>query len=156
MSRRTTDPGEAALRAIGLVVWAVVGAPTLWGFVRGAPPRPLWLGLYAAFAVAFVRATDERATRRARAAALAVESASAIALAAIGMPHFEGALLAVVAAELPAVVSLRAAVAWAAMQALPLAAIILPTHGAGGTLKATGEYAAFSAFAMAVVHLRAR
>src|SRR6185295_15596366 len=84
------------------------------------------------------------------------QSALAVLLAIVGMPHFEGALLAVVAAQAPSVVRPSLAVSWALGQAAVLFPIILPTHGTLGSFKATGEYLAFSAFAMAVVALRER
>jgi signal transduction histidine kinase len=153
--------GEVLLRMVGGMVWAVVGSPS-WSRLLRRPAEVwsgrslLWLGLYLLFALAFWIATAPRAARRRRRAALAVQSGAAIGLALLGMPHFEGALLAVVAAQTPALVPPLWAVGWSAAQAVPLFVIILPTHQLLGGLKATSEYLAFSLFAMGVVYLRER
>jgi signal transduction histidine kinase len=115
----------------------------------------LWLALYGCFAVCFALATSPRLPARARTGLLVAESALAVALAVVGMPHFEGALLAVVAAQAGALVGARVALAWIAAQSIPLLVIVLPTHGVLGALKATGEYLAFSGFAVALAHLHA-
>jgi signal transduction histidine kinase len=152
-------PSERALdrllRGVGLVVWMVIGAP-VWSDLGAAPPSIAWVLLYMAFAVLFVAATRPGASERSRRALVACESGVALALVWIGMPHFEGALLAVVAAQTPAVVSPSGALAWDVAQAAALFPAILPTHGYAGAAKAIGEYLAFALFALAVVYLRER
>jgi signal transduction histidine kinase len=143
------------LRAVGLVVWLVIGAP-VWSDLGAAAHPIAWAALYVAFAVLFVAATRSGASLATRRALIAVESAVALALALIGMPHFEGALFAVVAAQVPAVVPPLGALAWSVAQGAALYPIILPTHGYDGAAKATGEYLAFALFALAVVYLRER
>jgi signal transduction histidine kinase len=151
---------EALLRGVGLVVWLFVGAPTLWGFLTH-PERLtgareiLWLAAYLLFGWAFLRATGN-GSLSGRRAALALQSAAALALCFIGMPQFEGALLAVVAAQTPSLLPLPLAAIWLVAQAAPLGVAILPSHGWLGTLQATGAYLAFGAFAMGAVYLRQR
>ena len=143
--------GDTALRVVGLAVWLVVGGPE-WLHA----PSLVWLAMYGAFAVALLAATDARLDRRARSILLAAQSALAIALAVVGMKHFEGALLALVAAQVAMILPLRVALAWSAAQAVPLFFIVLPTHETSGAAKATGEYLAFAVFASLVGWLRER
>ncbi len=152
-------PSERALdrllRAVGLVVWLVIGAP-VWTDL-GAAAHPIsWIASYVAFAALFVAATRPSTSLAARRALVAAQSGLALVLALFGMPHFEGALFAIVAAQVPAIVSPLAALGWDLAQAVALYPIILPTHGYDGAAKATGEYLAFALFALAVVYLRER
>jgi len=151
---------EAFLRIVGLGVWAFVGAPTLWGFFTHperltAAGGILWLGAYLLFGWAFLRATGP-GTLSARRIALGLQSAGALAVCFIGMPQFEGALLAVVAAQTPSLLPIPWAATWLAAQAVPLYVAILPSHGLLGSMQATGAYLAFGAFAMGAVYLRQR
>ncbi len=151
--------GDAALRTVGLVVWLVVGSPTWLAVVRGGATSTMtfvWFAAYVAFAILLWLATDSARARRMRVAALASQSMLALALAVIGMPHFEGALLALVAAQTVALVPFMTALAWGTAQAVPLFFIVLPSHGATGAAKATGEYLAFAVFATLVGFLRER
>jgi signal transduction histidine kinase len=149
---------EAALRVAGLVVWVVVGSPRWVQLprtgVHGADAA--WTVAYVAYALAFGLATHPPVARAVRKLLLALESALAVFLACVGMPHFEGALLAVVAAQAGPILGTRSALACAVLQAPALFAIVLPTHGALGALKATGEYLAFALFAVTVHFLRER
>jgi signal transduction histidine kinase len=150
-------PSHLALRIIGLVVWSVVGIPRWSDLARGVRAGDaLWLALYGSFAVCFALATSPRLSATTRTALLAAESVLAVGLAVVGMPHFEGALLAVVAAQAGPLVGARAALAWIGAQGIPLLVVVLPTHGLLGALKATGEYLAFSGFAVALAQLYAR
>ncbi len=151
---------ETFLRAVGLGVWLFVGAPTLWGFfvhperLTGAT-EILWLSAYLLFGWAFLRATGGDSLGRRR-LALALQSAAAIALCFIGMPQFEGALLAVVAAQTPSLLPMPWAAAWLVAQAVPLYLAIFPSHRLLGSMQATGAYLAFGAFATGAVYLRQR
>jgi len=151
---------EAFLRAVGFGVWLFVGAPTLWGFAihpeRLTGPREIvWLGFYLLFGWAFVRATGP-GSLRGRRLALVLQSLAALALCFIGMPQFEGALLAVVAAQTPSLWPTPLAAIWLLGQAGPLFVAIFPSHGWLGSLQATGAYLAFGAFAMGAVYLQQR
>jgi len=70
------------------------------------------------------------------------------------MPHFEGALLALVAAESAWFLAPTVTISLSLLQAVPLFVIVLPTHGGLGAGKATGEYLAFAFFATLVGYLR--
>jgi signal transduction histidine kinase len=78
---------------------------------------------------------------------LAVQSATALALAALGRGASEGALLAAVAGQLPGALPMRAVVTWVALQTAALAAILLPGHSLRGALTATLGFGAFQLFA---------
>lgn len=151
---------ETLIRAVGYAVWLFVGAPTLWAFAR----RPellssahgwLWLGAYLLFGAAFTVATSPRPAALRR-IALALQSIAALSLCFVGMPGFEGGLLAVVAAQTPGLFPMPAAALLLVGQAVPLFVVILPSHGLLGSLEATGAYLAFGAFAMGVIVLRER
>ena len=152
---------EEGLRAVGLVVWLVIGAPS-WTLLLRAPGEVgsghpvVWTLLYAGFAVAFLVATSARSPLRLRRALLLSQSLAALALACLGMPHFEGALFAIVAAQTPSLVRTVPALAWDAAQAVALFPIVLPTHGGLGSAKAVGEYLVFALFALTVISLRQR
>jgi signal transduction histidine kinase len=149
------------LRIAGLVVWLVVGGPS-WTRLASDPASVgsghpvIWVALYLLFATAFVLATSPRPAIARRRQLLLAESTLALALAWLGMPHFEGALFAIVAAQTPQVMAPLAACLWAVAQGVVLAPIVLPSHGPVGTAKAVGEYLAFSMFALLVLVLRER
>jgi signal transduction histidine kinase len=149
---------EASLRLVGVIVWAVVGSPT-WSKLLDQPlslRSVVWIPLYLGFPWAFLKTTDSMRHASLRLRWLLLQALDASVLALIGMPHFEGGLMAVVAAEAPFLVKPKWALLWTLAQATILFAIVLPTHAVLGALKATGEYAAFSLFAMCVVYLRER
>lgn len=152
---------EDALRVVGLGVWLAVGGPS-WTQLAEAPGEVgsghpvVWTALYLGFAIAFWGATSPRTSMRWRRVLLLAQALSALALAFIGMPHFEGALFALVAAEAPALLRPRLALAWDAAQATALFPIVLPSHGLAGSAKAVGEYAVFALFALTLVVLRQR
>ncbi len=152
---------DTGLRAVGLGVWLVAGAPS-WTRLLATPwevgaghPR-LWSALYVGFAVAFLSATAARRSPASRSILLLAQSLLAIGLAWLGMPHFEGALFAVVAAQIPSLVPPVAAIAWDLGQAVVLFPLVLTSHGMAGTAKAVAEYVVFALFALAVIHLRQR
>lgn len=154
----SSGPMDRLLVALGVGVWAVVSTPRAFGILDEGlqgPRDAAWVAVDLAFPVLFVGALRTRQRRRALAFTLG-QSVLALALLPLGMPHFEGALLAVVGAQTLLVVSAPLAVAWIALQGGPLFVTILPTHEPLGAAKATGEYLAFSVFAMLAFGLRER
>ena len=152
---------EEGLRVTGLAVWLAIGSPS-WVRLLDAPGEvgsghpAAWSALYLAFALAFWGATSPRRPPRLRRALLLAQSLVALALAWLGMPHFEGALFALVAAQAPALMRVAPAMALDALQGAALFPIVLPTHGALGATKAVGEYLVFALFALTVLYLRQR
>jgi signal transduction histidine kinase len=116
----------------------------------------VWSVAYISFAAALVLSTSTRLSIERRRGLLVYQSAVAVFLAFLGMPHFEGALFAIVSAQAPSLMRPSRALAWDAAQAVVLFPIVLPSHGALGAAKATGEYFSFALFALLVLHLRAR
>jgi signal transduction histidine kinase len=155
------EPIDDALRAAGLIVWLVVGSPS-WTRLPSDPSsvgsgHPIvWTALYLLFAPALVAATSRWSSPTRRRGLLAAESLLALALAFLGMPHFEGALFAVVAAQTPQAMPPPAALGWAIAQGMALLPIVLPSHGPLGAAKAVAEYLAFSLFALSLIVLRER
>lgn len=148
---------DKLLLVLGVGVWVVAGCPRI-SELLDLGPRPqdgLFIALYLAFVVAFLRARTTAASRE-RLISTVAQSASALALLTVGMPHFEGALLAVVGAQTLLVVPWSVALTWVVVQGVPLFLTVLPTHELLGATKATGEYLAFSVFAMTVFALRER
>ncbi len=149
------------LRLVGLVVWLVVGSPS-WTLLRSAPGdvgsgHPVvWCVAYASFAAALLLATSPRVSLERRRALLLYQSAVAVLLCFLGMPHFEGAAFALVSAQAPSLMKPGRALAWDIVQAAVLFPMVLPSHGVPGAAKATGEYATFALFALLVLHLRER
>jgi signal transduction histidine kinase len=144
---------ERWLRIIGFIAWLVAGSTSIVRFMGGAKVPVVWVAAYIGFAVLFFIGSDRRASRMRRIVCLVGQALTAVTLAMIGLPHFEGALLALVAGQLPLVVPVWAAVVWALVQALPLWASINSRYGPVDVGKSISSYLAFSAFAVAVVHL---
>jgi signal transduction histidine kinase len=147
---------ETFLRGVGFGVWLFVGAFTLRASPHAASLAEWvwWIG-FGGFGVSFAWATS-RASLLSRRLALCVESACAVTLCAAGMREFEGALAAVVAAQIPALVPLPLAAAWIGVQSVPLLLDVAGTHGPWRTARATSEYLVFGGFSLAVAHLRQR
>jgi signal transduction histidine kinase len=155
------DAIDNLLRVVGMAVWLVVGSPSWTRLARepataSSAPGLAWVALYLLFAAAFVAATSPRVPLALRRLLLAAEALLALGLACLGMPHFEGALFALVAAQAPLLLAPPAALAGTVVQGAVLLAIVLPSHGLLGAAKAVGEYLAFSLFALLVIVLRER
>jgi len=84
---------------------------------------------------------------------LVVQTALAAILAFIGMPLFEGALLALVVAQVPMVLPLWVSVPWVFAQVAPLWIVLARTYDRVEITKGITSYLGFSAFAVAAVHL---
>lgn len=144
------------LLVLAIGVWVVAGGPRLSGLLEAewTGVDVAWLAVYAGFLGALIsarRASEDRVL-----GLTLLQSALALSLLPLGMPHFEGALLAVVGAQTLLVAPVRWALLWVSLQGVALFVTILPTHALLGATKATGEYFAFSVFAMGVFALRDR
>ncbi len=154
------DPGRLLIGA-GALTWAVAGAPALAAWSSGRAPFDgkgvVWCVAYAAFGVAFGLATSiDRLGRSGRLGALAVQSAAALVMLAVGGSGFEGALLCVVAGLAPLLVGTGAALAWVIAQTAAMLAVHLVTHGSVRRVYfSTGAYAAFQLFAFGAARLAA-
>jgi signal transduction histidine kinase len=153
-------PGKLLVGAGGLI-WAVAGAAAL--FSRPAE-HAAWNGrtlaygaAYATFGLAFVLATGNRLGVRGRVEALAAQAVSALVLVGLADRGFEGALLCIVAGQLPFLVPGRAAAVWLVAQSATMLVLDLATwNRPRQALVSTGAYAAFQLFAFGAARLTAR
>ena len=146
---------ERWLRVIGLLVWLIAGSTSFARFAANPEQRAFlpWVVLYVSFGTIFWMTWHPRATRKLRIAGLAAQAAIGIVLTFIGMPLFEGAPLAIVAAQAPMVLPLWASVAWGVFQVVPLWIVLGHTYRGVEITKSITSYLGFSAFAIAAVHL---
>jgi signal transduction histidine kinase len=163
-------PSERLLVGAGWFVSVAAGLPQVLAWASGRVPferRSLsWCVAYGVFAIAFLFASATPRARegvrgvrgvRARATALAVQSAAALAAFALGDTRFEGALLCVVAGEAPLLVGERRALVWLLAQCAGMVAVNLaiPSHGRRDHLAALA-YAGFQLFAFGASRLAVR
>ena len=140
---------ERWLRFFGLGAWLFAGSTSI---VRLGGHHPVgWTAAFLAFGALFWIGSDRRASRPRRLAALGCQAALAVLLATLGMPHFEGTLLALVAVQVPMRLSFGASVAWVLVQAVPLWLVVTRRYDDADVAKSLGGYLGFSAFAIAVV-----
>ena len=85
---------------------------------------------------------------------LALQTLSVLPLPRVGLPGFEGLLLAIVAAQVPTIVSLRASVVWACAQLVPLVTIVWTINRPIEIAEILGAYSTFTAFALFVYWLQ--
>lgn len=138
---------RGTLALCGTAAWLVAGGARI---AEGADP-PFFVA-WLAYGAALGGALATHALARARALTL-LQVALALALLFLGMPHFEGALLAVAFAQLRRTLSIRTALVTVTACVVPHFAVVLPTHGVLGACKASGELLAFGVFAVALYEL---
>jgi signal transduction histidine kinase len=146
---------ERWLRIIGLGTWLIAGSTSIPRVASAADPRAAiaWVCAFITFAVLFWIGSSRRAERNRRVACLLGQAVLAGALAWLGMPAFEGALFALVAAQVPLALPGWASIAWAVAQ-LPALWLVLPRdYNRIEIAKSLSAYIAFAAFAIAVVWL---
>lgn len=143
---------ERSLRIIGVIAWLVAGSTSFPRLPRD-PHALAWVAAFASFGVLLWVGSDRRAQRARRVACLVGQAALATVLGWLGMPHFEGALLALVAAQVPMALPLWASVPWALAQLVPLWLVVVPNYDRVEVAKSLSSYLGFSAFAIALVHL---
>lgn len=144
---------ERWLRIIGLGVWLIAGSTSLPRLLRDPEHALPWIAAFLGFGVLFWVGSSRQATRNRRVGCLVGQTGLAVALALLGMPAFEGALLALVAAQVPLALPLWASVAWAIAQ-LPALWFVLPRdYNQIEVAKSLSAYIAFAAFAITVVRL---
>jgi len=135
-------------------MWALAAAPTLLELPRVSVA---WAAAWGAFGLAFYIATLENPiARRVRLVALAVQSATAIALTHFGTSGLEGALLVVVSGQAPMLLSPRVSVTWLAAQSAALAAVLLAHRSAERALLNAAAYAIFQLFGYGTSRLAQR
>ena len=148
------------LTAAGLVTWIASGVPAALAIADGRMPAAAalaWLGAFAAFGLAFSLVCFGR-TRgvNAQRALVLVQSVAGLVMAVTARDGLAGATLVVAAAQLPKLVSSRAAAVWVAIQTALLAAAFASMGGRVVALTAGGAYLGFQMFAMATATLALR
>src|SRR4051794_30215706 len=113
------------LRIICVGVWLLAGSTSVPRLARDPRFAAMWIVPFVAFGVLFWIGTDRRSSRARTVGCLIAEAALAAVLSFLGMPAFEGALFALVAAQLPLALPVRIAAAWGLVQAVALF-IVLP------------------------------
>ncbi|MBL8950672.1 MAG: sensor histidine kinase [Myxococcaceae bacterium] len=150
--RAILGPIEPFLRGLALVVWAFVGLSRL----EGDGPK-LWLAPWLVYAAGMLLgAARSRLPHPVNVGVLLAQSASVLALPVTGFVGFEGMLLSFVVVQLPAVISLRAAVVWAALHVPLLLPFVWSHNSARQLIEICGAYAGFSTFALLVHYVRLR
>jgi signal transduction histidine kinase len=144
---------ERWLRIIGIGTWLIAGSTSIAHYDFARRGFWVWAVSFLAFGAVFWITSDHRVSRTVRVAGLVVQAALAVVCTFIGMPLFEGALLALVAAQVPMVLPLWASVPWAAVQVVPLWIVLEHTYDRIEITKSITSYLGFSAFAIAAVHL---
>ena len=144
---------ERWLRIIGIGTWLIAGSTSVPRLVRDPEHAWPWLVAFIAFGVLFWIGSDRHAARGRRVACLVGQTGLAVVLAVLGMPAFEGALLALVAAQVPLALPVWASLAWALAQ-VPALWLVLPgDYNRIEIAKSLSAYIAFAAFAITVVRL---
>jgi signal transduction histidine kinase len=160
--RSDLGPVEPCLRLIGLAIWLFVGASRLAGpaqlFLEHGRVAPTpwvwpWLGFGAAFVVASLH---RRLPPWIGGCALAFQGLCVLPLPHMGFGGFEGLLLSVVVAQAPTLMSLRWAVVWTVVQAIPLVVTVWNFNSALEITEILGAYSTFCAFALLVYWLQLR
>ena len=148
---------DRGLLWLALAAWALAGATRIREIAAAASLgglEALWIALFAAFGACLTVALGSRG----RGALLftIAQSAAAIGILTAGMPRFEGALLAIVGAQLGLVARPAVAWTWMVLQAIPLFAAVARRGDLEHASRAAAEYLAFAAFAMLLFGLRRR
>ncbi|RJS18124.1 sensor histidine kinase [Corallococcus sp. H22C18031201] len=120
------------LLAAGLLTWAVVGSPHVEALVRtdgSAPLSPmalLWWVAFVGFGVAYCR--NAIAEDAGSVPVLALQSLTGLVAVGASRTGVDGALLAIVAAQVPELLTQRRAVLWVASQSVVLVGVYLWIH----------------------------
>ena len=139
---------EAWIRGLGFVIWLFVGVSRLGGSL------PSWLGVWLGYGAAFaISSLHARLPRPVAIGALGAQVAAVVAMPHVGFAGFEGLLMAIVAVQVPLILSLRIGVAWAVGQVPLLLGSVASQKHAVALLEIFGAYATFTAFAFLVYWL---
>ncbi len=141
------------LRVICVGVWLLAGSTSVPRLVHDPHQAPAWIASFVTFGVLFWVGTDRRASRQRTITCLVLEAGLAGVLDYLGMPAFEGASFALVAAQLPLVLPVFAAAAWGAAQAVVLFLVLPRDYNATEIAKSVGSYLGFATLAIGLVRL---
>ncbi|NBD08980.1 sensor histidine kinase [Corallococcus sp. Z5C101001] len=141
------------LLAAGLLTWGVVGSPHVEALLRGgvpsllSPMSLLWLVAFVGFGMAYARnaiAEDDGSVP-----VLAVQSLAGLIAVGASRTGVDGALLAIVAAQVPELLPQRRAVLWVATQSVALVLVYLCLHSLSHALIQGLIFIGFQGFTLA-------
>jgi signal transduction histidine kinase len=144
------------LRLAALGVWAVLAVPVVWGFIRHKYHHfpqshfELWLIAFAIFGPALWLSSriETRNRQFLKVAALAIETATALATIYLLPDYWMGFLLVIVSWQLALFFTMSTAILWALVQTALLLWIYVPTCNFGWGWAITTTYIGFQVFAM--------
>src|SRR5260221_1857234 len=139
------------LRFISIGVWLIAGSTSVPRLMREPRIAAAWIIAFGAFGILLWIGSDRRATRARTIACLVCEAFLAALLDYLGMPAFEGALFALVAAQLPLALPVRTAIAWGLLQGAVLFVVLPRDYNAIEIAKTIGSYLGFATLAIALV-----
>ncbi|RKH32102.1 sensor histidine kinase [Corallococcus praedator] len=137
------------LLVAGMLTWAVVGVPHLESLAHEparwmAPDTLLWCAAFLTFGGAFWRQAREEG--RGQRPLLAVQTGAALVCLAMGDTGLDGALLAIIAGQVPEILPQRRALAWVGAQVGLMFAVFAVQHPPVRALVQTLIYAGFQGF----------
>ncbi|PTL76101.1 sensor histidine kinase [Vitiosangium sp. GDMCC 1.1324] len=146
------------LLGAGLLTWALAGLPqVLWLVAEparmGEPSSVVWLVAFTVFGGAFLLNARDAETH---VGLLLLQTVAALGVLATSGSGFEGALLAINAGQVPALLPPRRAVAWVTVQGLAALAVYLVIYPPARAWMTAAIYGGFQAFALAVAWLAER
>ena len=139
------------LRFIALGVWLLAGSTSVPRLVRDPRTAPAWIVAFVVFGALLWVGSDRRASRARIIACLAAEACLGAFINWLGMPAFEGAAFAVVAAQLPLVFSVWTSLALGVAQGVVLFLVLPRDYNQIEIAKSVSSYLGFGMMTIALV-----
>jgi len=145
------------LRLLGFCTWAFHGVSRLLTTSTTDSLNRAWIVPWLLFGVAFVAESfHRRLPRILNLFLLGSQTALGLLFSIEGLKGFEGLTLAIVAVQVPTVLSLRSSVVWTVAQIIPLLATVYREKTPLEMSEICGAYGAFCAFALLAYWLHQR
>jgi signal transduction histidine kinase len=139
------------LRFIGLGVWLLAGSTSVPRLERDPRTAPVWIAAFVAFGILLWVGSERTASRARIITCLVAEACLGAFINWLGMPAFEGAAFALVAAQTPLVFSVRGALAWGIAQSVVLFLVLPRDYNSIEIGKSVMSYLGFGLLAIALV-----
>ncbi len=154
--RADLGPADPWIRAVGFGTWLFLGLSRLVQHRNDLAGSRAWVFAWVVYGAAFVGFGFARVPRPGRLALLGVQLAMALLLPFLGFTGYQGLLLAIVAVQVPSVLSLRTALVWTLAQ-LPLLLVTIASYKTESQMtESAAAYLAFSFFALLLYRLHAQ
>jgi signal transduction histidine kinase len=145
------------LRLLGFCTWAFHGVSRLLTTSTTDSLNRAWIVPWLLFGVAFVAESfHRRLPRIVNLLLLGSQTALGLLFSIEGLKGFEGLTLAIVAVQVPTILSLRSSVVWTVAQVIPLLATVYREKTPLEMSEICGAYGAFCAFALLAYWLHQR